>query len=133
MFKKISSSALGLAARPRPFTGKAGAASAAELERLRAELATLKAAVETARLARTENISRLVHELRSPLNAILGFAQLLESGPAPQTALQKENTGEILRAGYSMMECINQLLERTQDGTLDRAGSGADAKTGESQ
>ena len=39
------------------------------------------------------------HELRTPLGAILGFAQLVESGTPPPTALQKRSIDQILKAG----------------------------------
>jgi CheY-like chemotaxis protein len=51
------------------------------------------------------------HELRSPLNAILGFAQLLASDPAPQTDTQKESTSQILQAGWYLLDLINEILD----------------------
>ncbi len=51
------------------------------------------------------------HELRSPLNAILGFAQLMESDPIPQNATQKESTGQILQAGWYLLDLINEILD----------------------
>jgi CheY-like chemotaxis protein len=51
------------------------------------------------------------HELRSPLNAILGFAQLMESDAAPQTPIQKESTGQILQAGWYLLNLINEILD----------------------
>jgi CheY-like chemotaxis protein len=51
------------------------------------------------------------HELRSPLNAILGFAQLLETDATPLTATQKESTGQILQAGWYLLDLINEILD----------------------
>jgi len=54
------------------------------------------------------------HELRSPLNAILGFAQLMESDATPATASQKASIDEIRRAGWYLLELINEILDLAQ-------------------
>ena len=51
------------------------------------------------------------HELRTPLNAILGFAQLMESGAPPPTPSQKRNLDQILKAGWYLLELINEILD----------------------
>jgi CheY-like chemotaxis protein/two-component sensor histidine kinase len=51
------------------------------------------------------------HELRSPLNAILGFAQLMDSESPPLTPGQKESTVQILQAGWYLLELINEILD----------------------
>lgn len=86
-------------------------ASPDALESLRAELAEAQAAAEEALRAQSDFIFDMSHELRSPLNAILGFAQLMEADRSPQSALRKENTDEILKAGWALLERINELLE----------------------
>ena len=75
------------------------------------ELHNAMAVAEKANLAKTEFLSNMSHELRSPLNAILGFAQLMESDAAPQTAAQKESTGQILQAGWYLLNLINEILD----------------------
>jgi len=75
------------------------------------ELTAAKATAEKANQAKTDFLSSMSHELRSPLNAILGFAQLLESDAAPQTATQKESTGQILQAGWYLLNLINEILD----------------------
>src|SRR5271166_491110 len=52
------------------------------------ELERAKAAAEKANLAKSEFLSSMSHELRSPLNAILGFAQLINSDSPPPTPSQ---------------------------------------------
>jgi len=82
-------------------------------ERNKVELAltNAKAAAEKANLAKSDFLSSMSHELRSPLNAILGFAQLMESDVPPPTAAQKESVDQILRAGWYLLELINEILD----------------------
>ena len=75
------------------------------------ELNGAKAIAEKANLAKSDFLSNMSHELRSPLNAILGFAQLMESDPVPQTTTQKESTGQILQAGWYLLDLINEILD----------------------
>ncbi|MBT9589393.1 MAG: response regulator, partial [Thiobacillus sp.] len=51
------------------------------------------------------------HELRTPLNAILGFAQLLEAGSPPPTAAQTVRLHQIIKAGWYLLELINEILD----------------------
>ncbi|HEX2797837.1 MAG TPA: ATP-binding protein [Immundisolibacter sp.] len=75
------------------------------------ELKNAMAAAEKANLAKSDFLSSMSHELRTPLNAILGFAQLMESDPTPQTAAQKDSTGQILQAGWYLLDLINEILD----------------------
>jgi CheY-like chemotaxis protein len=51
------------------------------------------------------------HELRTPLSAILGFAQLMESGLPVPTTSQKRSIDQILKAGWYLLELINEILD----------------------
>ena len=51
------------------------------------------------------------HELRSPLNAILGFAQLMESTSPSPTAAQAGRIAQILQAGWYLLKLINEILD----------------------
>jgi CheY-like chemotaxis protein/two-component sensor histidine kinase len=51
------------------------------------------------------------HELRTPLSAILGFAQLMESGMPAPTASQKRSIDQILKAGWYLLDLINEILD----------------------
>lgn len=75
------------------------------------ELIHAKAMAEKANLAKSEFLSNMSHELRSPLNAILGFAQLMDSDVTPPTPPQKESIGQILRAGWYLLDLINEILD----------------------
>ncbi|MEY4344890.1 MAG: hypothetical protein RL032_722, partial [Pseudomonadota bacterium] len=75
------------------------------------DLESARAVAERANQAKSDFLSSMSHELRSPLNAILGFAQLMESGlPAP-TPQQQANIEQILRAGWYLLELINEVLD----------------------
>ncbi|MEQ1773286.1 MAG: PAS domain S-box protein [Burkholderiales bacterium] len=74
-------------------------------------LENAKSAAEKANLAKSDFLSSMSHELRSPLNAILGFAQLIESGSPLPTARQKDSIDQILQAGWYLLELINEILD----------------------
>jgi PAS domain S-box-containing protein len=75
------------------------------------ELESSKSVAEKANLAKSEFLSSMSHELRSPLNAILGFAQLMDSEIPPPTLSQKESIDRILHAGWYLLELINEILD----------------------
>ncbi len=67
---------------------------------------------ERANQAKSEFLARMSHELRTPLNAILGFGQLLESDSLePPSVSQRENIEQILKAGWHLLELINEVLD----------------------
>jgi signal transduction histidine kinase/AmiR/NasT family two-component response regulator len=70
-----------------------------------------KMAAERANQAKSDFLSSMSHELRSPLNAILGFAQLLESGSPALAPAQKSSIDQILLAGWYLLELINEVLD----------------------
>jgi PAS domain S-box-containing protein len=81
------------------------------LQEQNVELESAKSVAEKANLAKSEFLSSMSHELRSPLNAILGFAQLLESDSPPPTPTQKESIDLILQAGWHLLVLINEILD----------------------
>ncbi len=69
-------------------------------------------AAETANRAKSEFLSRISHELRTPMNAILGFAQLLQmSNKDPLTSNQNERVRQIVKGGEHLLELINEILD----------------------
>ena len=80
------------------------------LERNRA-LERARAMADKANLAKSEFLSSMSHELRSPLNAILGFAQLMDSDSNPPTAHQHESIAQILGAGWHLLTLIDDILD----------------------
>jgi len=80
-------------------------------KRVESELIAATAAAEKANRAKTDFLSSMSHELRTPLNAILGFAQLVDTGTPPPTPPQKRNLEQILKAGWYLLELINEVLD----------------------
>jgi len=78
------------------------------------ELERAKAAAEKANLAKSDFLSSMSHELRSPLNAILGFAQLMSSDTPAPSASQMASIDPILRAGWYLLDLINEILDLAQ-------------------
>ncbi|SEO52333.1 sensor histidine kinase [Aquisalimonas asiatica] len=66
-------------------------------------------------------LARLSHEVRTPLNGILGFAELLESDPADTlTPRQREHVQQIRKGGAQLLKLVNDVLElaRSDSGQL---------------
>ena len=78
------------------------------------ELERARAAAEKANLSKSDFLSSMSHELRSPLNAILGFAQLINSETPPPTPSQTASIDQILNAGWYLLELINEILDLSQ-------------------
>ncbi len=81
------------------------------LQEKNVELESARQVAEKASLAKSDFLSSMSHELRSPLNAILGFAQLLESDTPPPSSSQRESIAQILQAGWHLLRLINEILD----------------------
>lgn len=68
-------------------------------------------AADKANQAKSEFLSSMSHELRTPLSAILGFAQLIESGQPAPTPSQRRSVEQIMRAGWYLLDLINEILD----------------------
>jgi signal transduction histidine kinase len=82
----------------------------AEIKRLSSsELNKAKLDAEKANRAKSDFLSSMSHELRTPMNAVLGFAQVLESEDLTEDQL--DSVKEILTAGHHLLELINEVLD----------------------
>ncbi|MCP4751927.1 MAG: hybrid sensor histidine kinase/response regulator, partial [Proteobacteria bacterium] len=93
-----------------------------ELERRQAEKALLvakEAALEAQREAEAANqakstfLANMSHELRSPLNAILGFARVLDRNPVMPPE-DKAHLAIIRRSGEHLLNLINDILDMSK-------------------
>ena len=82
-----------------------------DLQNKNVELERAKDVAENANRAKSDFLSSMSHELRTPLGAILGFAQLIESSSPPPTPSQRRSIDQILKAGWYLLELINQILD----------------------
>ena len=88
------------------------------------ELLAAKEEADRASRAKSEFLSRMSHELRTPMNAILGFAQLMESDSEHAlNEVQIDNLREILKAARHLLDLINEVLDlsRVEEGRIELA------------
>jgi len=81
----------------------------AELEGANRSLLLAKETAERANQAKSEFVSRASHELRTPMNAILGFGQLLEGSALSPN--DRDSVEQILMAGRRLLDVINDVLD----------------------
>ena len=82
-------------------------------ERMRSnELELARRRAEAASQAKSEFLSRVSHELRTPMNAMLGYAQLLQlEEDHPLDDHQRERVARIEAAGWHLVTLINDVLD----------------------
>jgi signal transduction histidine kinase len=72
------------------------------------ELVEALEAAQSAEKVKTEFLSRMSHELKTPMNVILGYTQLLQlSDLQPK---QKQNLAKVVEAGHSLLKMLNDIL-----------------------
>ena len=87
------------------------------------------AAVQAANKAKSDFLANMSHELRSPLNAIIGFSEVLKEGLAGDlNARQKEYSGDIFNSGQHLLS-----LDQRYPGPVEDRGRKDDPGPGKSQ
>lgn len=85
----------------------------AEILRRSSELQDANAHLRDASDAKNEFLSRMSHELRSPLTAVIGFSDLLVADTSPSSRVG-QSAQAILRAGKHLLGLINEVLDIAQ-------------------
>lgn len=109
VYKDVDGKVLGVFAAARDITDKKLIDKI--LQEKNAELESATAFAEKANRAKSDFLSSMSHELRTPLSAILGFAQLIESGTPQPTPSQKRSVDQILQSGWYLLDLINEILD----------------------
>jgi signal transduction histidine kinase len=75
-------------------------------------LEALNRQIEATSAAKSQFLANMSHEFRTPLNAIMGFTEVLQDQIAgPLNAEQKEYLGDIHNAGQLLLRLINDVLD----------------------
>ncbi len=75
------------------------------------ELELARQTADKANRAKSDFLAGMSHELRSPLNAILGFAQLMDAGTPALTPMQKASVDQIIHGGWHLLGLVNEILD----------------------
>lgn len=83
-----------------------------EQKKVEREIIVAREAADHANRAKSDFLSSMSHELRTPMNAILGFAQMLEYNPKePLTETQKSSVAHIKTGGDHLLRLIEDILD----------------------
>jgi signal transduction histidine kinase/DNA-binding NarL/FixJ family response regulator/HPt (histidine-containing phosphotransfer) domain-containing protein len=89
------------------------------LRQINQDLAIAKQEAEAANRAKSEFLATMTHELRTPMNAVIGMTQLLQNSPL--TPQQQELINTIGESGEILLKIINDLLDfsKIESGKLE--------------
>jgi len=95
----------------------------AQLENALAELESARLLLVKAANEKSEFIAQMTHEMRTPMNGVIGAIELLENEPL--SGNQREYVQIAKMAANNMMELVDWLLSFAQGNSKDAADSGS--------
>ena len=85
-----------------------------EVQRRRETADQLRAAIaeaDRAASAKAEFLARMSHEIKTPLNAVIGYSQLLKEDPLDHNASALQDINRIHDAGHYLLRLVNMILD----------------------
>ena len=76
-----------------------------------ADLQELRKDIERSNLAKTDFLSNMSHELRSPMNAIVGFSETILTNPTFDPETTRADIDHISSAGNNLLDIIDNILD----------------------
>ena len=75
------------------------------------ELETVKTTIENSNRAKSDFLSNMSHEIRSPMNAIVGFSETIINNPVFDEESVRNDIKHISSAGNNLLDIVNNILD----------------------
>jgi signal transduction histidine kinase len=82
-----------------------------EMEVHKRELEAALKLADAANKSKSKFLATMSHELRSPLNVIIGFSELLKKGVSTTDEKYRDYVGSILNSGVHLLRLVNDILD----------------------
>lgn len=92
-----------------------------QLQERSTQLARAKEEAEAASVAKSQFLANMSHELKTPLNAVIGYSEMLIEEPDTDAETRQADLGRIRASGQHLLGLINEVLElaRLEAGKTD--------------
>ena len=95
------------------------------------QLARAKEEAEAASVAKSQFLANMSHEFKTPLNAVIGYSEMLMEEPDTDPETRRSDLARIRAAGQHLLGLINEVLElaRLESGGANLQAEAIDAAT----